>query len=118
MHKNIKILEGGENMTKEQFEIIIDLLDESIMRKVQRNYSVSINEEEETEKACEKVLGRKATDDEFNKVFISDEFTSILDEIDDFIRFREKAKESKGHFEDFTHDNPFGSKGGFRYDKQ
>jgi hypothetical protein len=105
-------------MTKEQFEIIIDFLDESIMRKVQRNYSVSINEEEETEKACEKVLGRKPTDDEFNKVFISDEFTSILDEIDDFIRFREKAKEGKGHFEDFTHDNPFGSKGGFRYDKQ
>jgi hypothetical protein len=105
-------------MTKEQFDKIINLLDESIMRKIQRNYSVSINEEEETEKACEKVLGRKATDDEFNSVFMSDEFISILDEIDDYINFREKAKESKGHFEDFTHDNPFGWKGGARSDNQ
>ncbi len=53
-------------MTKEQFQRIIDLLDEPIMRKIQRNYSVSIDEEEEVERACEKVLGRKANDDEFN----------------------------------------------------
>lgn len=104
-------------MTKEQFDRIIDLLDESIMRKIQRNYSVSIDEEEEVERACEKVLGRKANDDEFNEIFISDEFTSILDEIEDYISFRERAKESKGHFEDFTHDNPFGSRNSYRSDK-
>lgn len=105
-------------MTKEQFERIIDLLDESIMKKIQRNYSISIDEEEEVESACEKVLGRKATDEEFNHVFMSDEFTSILDEIEDYINFREKAKESKGHFEDFTHDHPFGWRGGARSDNQ
>jgi hypothetical protein len=104
-------------MTKEQFDRIIDLLDESIMRKVKLAYWISIDEEKEVEKACEKILGKKPNDDEFNEIFMSDEFTSIIDEIDDYINFREKAKEMKGHFEDFTHDNPFGSRNSYRSDK-
>lgn len=104
-------------MDRKQFDKIIDLLDDSIMHKVHLNYSISIDEELEVEEACKKVLGRKANDDEFNEIFMSDEFTNILDEIEDYINFREKAKEAKGHFEDFTHDNPFGSRNPYRSDK-
>lgn len=103
-------------MDKKQFDSIITALDESIIKKVHRNYSVSIDEEYEVERACQIVLQRNPTDEEFNEVFISDEFTSILDEIEDYITFRERAKESRGHFEDFTHDAPFGSGNRYRAD--
>lgn len=100
-------------MDKKQFDRIITALDESIMKKVHRNYLVSIDEEYEVERACQLILMRNPTDEELNEVFVSDEFTEILDEIDDYIAFREQAKQSRGHFEDFTHDAPFGS--GIRY---
>lgn len=103
-------------MDKKQFEKIIDLLDDSIMHKVHLNYTVSINEEDEVEKAFEKVMKRKATDEEFNEIYMSDELTNILEEIEDYISFREKAKQSRGHFEDFTHDAPFGSGSRYRAD--
>ena len=100
-------------MDKKQFDRIITALDDSIMHKVHLNYSTSIDEEYEVERACQLILKRNPTDEEFNEVFVSDEFTAILDEIDDYIAFRERAKEARGHFEDFTHDAPFGS--GIRY---
>jgi len=103
-------------MDSKQFQQIINALDESIMRKVHRNYTISIDEEYEVERACKKVFNRDASDEEFNEVFISQEFISILDEIDDYITFRERAKESRGHFEDFSHDLPFGSGNRYRSD--
>lgn len=103
-------------MKREKFDRVIEYLDDSIMRKVHLNYTASIDEESEIEEAILKVMGRKATDIEFNEIYISDEFTSILDEIEDYIKFREQAKQSRGHFEDFSHDSPFGSGNAYRSD--
>lgn len=100
-------------MDKKQFDRIITALDESIMKKVHRNYLVSIDEEYEVERACQIILMRNPTDEEYEEIFSSDEFLVIINEIDDYIAFRERAKEARGHFEDFTHDAPFGS--GIRY---
>lgn len=103
-------------MDKKQFNQIINALDESIMHKVHKNYSVSIDEEYEVERACQLILKRNPSDEEFNEILISDELTSILDEVDDYITFREKAKQSRGHFEEFSHDAPFGSANRYRSD--
>lgn len=103
-------------MDKKQFDRIITALDDSIMHKVHLNYTVSIDEEYEVERACQLILKRNPTDEELNEVFVSDEFTAILDEIDDYIAFREQAKQNRGHFEDFSHDNPFGSGSRYRAD--
>ena len=108
-------------MTTEIFERIIAHLETTLMNRVHKKYyrsSTEIPEEDEIDDAFIKIVGRKPTFDESEKVYWSKEYLSIIEEIEEYFDFREKATNKKGHFEDFTHDHPFGWRGGARNDIQ
>lgn len=109
-----------DKMTSKQKSQIIEILDHRLMEGVQRKRYKSItdiNETQEINRAFEEVMQRKPTENEEDAIYYSDEFTNIIEEIEEYFYSRERARESRGHFEDFTHDNPHGWRGGARSDK-
>jgi hypothetical protein len=105
----------------EKFERIIDHLDTIIMDRIHKKQYRSMSDidiEQIINEGFEKICGRKPSFEENDKIYDSAEFYEIIKEAEEYFDYHEAARRRKGHFEDFTHDNPFGSKGGFRYDKQ
>jgi hypothetical protein len=107
-------------MTKEEFQRIIAHLETKLMNRVQKKIyrnMAEIPEEKEIDEAFFKITGRQPTEQEADKIYWSEEFTAIVEEIEEYFNFRDSARNA-GHFEDFSHDHPFGWRGGARNDIQ